>query len=531
MSSPTGEPLIAEVNATGRKRLRETVITRDIRTMFSRAREHAALKCCGPPFVERILSPHLTNWHCGVSGLLTDPTRLCSGADHGARRCVGVLMTPQRRMATTLLHHYKHLDHGGLRTVVQPAVDDIGPTLNSPISSTVVTDVVFDMLEEFAAVCQRRRLTAYSTDGWLGDASAASGSGTPLVTIEARGSTSLGFDFSSAQFISSSLHLIAGYHRASVVDVFDLEQVDEETSAPEQRFTLAGSQAGSSAHSGASAHGSTVGEIVPDKSVYANDVVPINEHVAVAALSSGLSVWLDRRSNRVETCTGAFVPRYTIGERNTHSNLKAPLTSVAFMCRNDPVNIVVGTQTGTVQLWDVRCARNFVATHQTSSSSSVCRIQPSYCPSLRGLVWLNTDGGSLQCLSVGCMEPAGLVVCPHILTNSLLFYDAASLVRCHGPGSRGQILSGGDRAEEGSSASSSLGDDDDDSTHCWHDGRNTEVTRCSTLSPLGSRKKVHKIPLAGVLNYEDRSSVSACSCWSRYSKFIVGNEVGQVQLV
>ncbi|CBH18058.1 hypothetical protein, conserved [Trypanosoma brucei gambiense DAL972] len=528
---------------TSRKRPREAATYHDIRLMCQHAREREALLRTGPFFVERILAPRLVGIHYRVDGLLTDPSRLSRDNEVRAplkwrQRCQGLLALPQHAQVEGLKRHFGSMNVDDFRTVIPSPVYVATRGERSGINVAVralapVTDVVFDMEEQFAVVCQRRRFSTYAISSWMEslDVPSIPGAAVPLVSVEPQGFSSLGFALSALQFLSSSLHVIAGYHRAPVVDIFDLENVDEETSEPQQRFNLTDVKENGNVEDGSSA--------------YANDVMPMDRYVSLGALSSGLSVWLDSRSGKAEACTGVLTRQYTIGAHNPHTGRRDPLACVTSLCQGNPANILLGTEAGALQLWDVRCTRECVAQHMTSAS--ICRLHPSYSYPLRNVVWLNTLAGCVEAVSVGqsdmellarrlcpdfqrssstfhlppprlsLMESSGVVACPHISSGKLLLYDGSSLVKQ--PNNSRTQLSSYNRGVDGK-------DNEYENGHCSNFGGFLREASSSS-EESGERE----IPLLNALPSEANALVTACTVWSNRDMFVLGDETGRVQLL
>ncbi|RNF27096.1 uncharacterized protein Tco025E_00650 [Trypanosoma conorhini] len=531
------------------KRAREADETQDVLEFFKRERENAALRRNGPFFLERILFPRLNQLYSGRGSLVPDPTRVA--CEKGARSLKrhGALVLPQRVEAFAQLRRWHLLQFNDLYRVVPP--DQIVGTL-SPI-----IDVVFDMQEEFALACQAQCLSVYSTEKWLDNHKladeATSTSTSPLVRVRARGWHSVGFGFSAAQFLSSSLHLIAGYHRAPVVDIFDLEEVDENTYEPQQRFSLTEGHAGLHGTRGGSSTGSSADATA--ETVCANDVVAVTEHVSLAALSSGCAVWLDRRTGAAVPCTGKVARVYNIGQQGSRASVHDPLTAAAFLCRDSPVNVLCGTQSGAVQLWDVRCVRECIAVHQTSST--ICRLQPSYASPLRGAVWLNNHVGEVQGINVGhsdirliaeskfadamrttamfrlplprlsVLDPPGLIAFPHLSSNSLMLFDVSAL--------REKSLTQTahkhrHRRQEGDAYDDDDGDNEEgERRQASQQVMAAEIPTVSSSTPT-SGDAVQKIVLHNVMNFAGSPNISACGMWTKYGRLVVGDAVGGVRI-
>ncbi|KAH9598061.1 hypothetical protein LSM04_002370 [Trypanosoma melophagium] len=564
------------------KRSRESGNCHDIRTIFKQERERAALLRSGPFFLERILSPKLVNPHYKAGGsLLCDPTRMNVGIISSSKQRSGVLALPQRTEASDRLYYYSQLQYRDFSTVVAPLSE------RTAVSSNIITDVVFDMEEEFAVVCQPRRLTVYTTEEWHNChlMRMESVDSLPVVSVEARGWRSCGFGFSAVQFLASSLHIVAGYHHAPVVDIFDLEDVDEETCTPQQRFRLTEARGTGSSSTGSSNNdynppssssnnnnNNNSDGVMDVTSAYANDVVAVTEQVSLAALSSGHSVWLDRRSGKVETCTGVFAREYNIGQQNSSLSKRGPLTSVAFLCRNSPINIVCGTQTGVVQLWDVRYTRDCVAVHQTSAAVSC--IQASYTPALNGVIWLNNHKGEVQGIHIGhddmclfaetkcadgvrstatfhippprlsLMESIGLLICPHISSNAFMFFDLYALMKqvltpvnmeasmkdetigVSGNNSKSRKSETNERDEKDGYGHASTRDFQSALTVMQQERFTKVIPKVSSIDT----GIVHQIPYKNVLNCEGFPNISACGVWSKQSRVVMGNTEGRVQL-
>ncbi|ESL10076.1 hypothetical protein TRSC58_02195 [Trypanosoma rangeli SC58] len=523
------------------KRPREASDAPDIRDFFWRARENAALQRGGPFFLERILFPRLNQLHCGRGGVMPDPTRVSCEKGIGSLKRHGTLVLPQQIEASAQLCRWQLLQLNDLRRVVPQ-----DPILTS---SSPITDVVFDMREEFVVACQAQCLSAYSTEKWFDDHGAADelNYASPLVRVRAREQSSVGFGFSSVQFISSSLHLIAGYHRAPVVDIFDLEEVDESTYEPQQRFSLTedcvslhgtrGSRAGTSVDTSAG-------------TICANDVVAVTEHVGLAALSSGRAVWLDRRTGAPIPCTGNVAQVYNIGQRGSRAAMRAPLTAIAFLCRDTPINVLCGTQSGAVQLWDTRCVRECIAVHQTSSA--ICRLHPSYASSMRGTVWLNNHVGEVQGINVGhsdirliaetkfaevarpgfmprlplprlsVLDPPGLIAFPHVSSNSLMLLDVSALMK----------KTPTQTAHNNNPSVFDEGGDDEERRE--EEGRDASEQMTATENPTVSSSDaacvaaVHKIALKNIVNFGWSPNISACVMWTKYGRLALGDALGSV---
>nr|CCC95624.1 unnamed protein product [Trypanosoma congolense IL3000] len=529
-----------------KKRPRDTATYYDIMQMCNHARVEKALLSTGPFFTERILAPRLTHTRRGLSGVVSDPSRSCSYMTpvqmRRRYRRHGLLTLPQLVEAEALQQLYRGVECVEGRTVVAQRVysstDGSDANLQSARVMTPVTDIVFDMEEEFAVVSQWRRFCVYGVDKWMGSLrfSTADDGASPLVTVQPQGSSNVGFSVSAVQFLSSSLEVVVGYRRFSNVDIFDLENVDEGTSEPEQRFNLA--------------------EVPGNNGVeeystgFAADLMPIGEHVSVAALSSGISVWLDTRAQKPEICTGAFTRHYSIGSDSRHIGRRDPLTAIAFMCRNSPVNMLLGTDTGALQLWDVRCSREYVALHR--APDAINRIHPTNFFPLRSMVYLNTSNGCVQAVNIGntdmelfaqctgnntfhatatfhlptprlCfMESAAMLACTHTDSRSLLLYDVNSLIKQ--PSSM----------HTWSSARGSVSSEKDE--FC---GVIDEVFDESERGDLDKHEPaftgvdggVRDIPVLNCLASEHGSTVTACTVWSKENLLVCGDECGGIRLL
>ncbi|KEG08460.1 hypothetical protein DQ04_07141030 [Trypanosoma grayi] len=533
----------------------------DIRSLFQFAREQGVSERCGPLSLERILFPKLLHSYWRTGGPLADPTRMLNSAAASGdwkQRSAGFLALPQRIEASAHLQRYMKLQWDRLSTAVAPLEDD---TL---AAQRAVTDIVFDMQEQFAIVCQHRRLATYSTENWHHSRGENGGRmhSPPVVVVGSQAWPGIGSRYSAVQFISSSLHIVTSYHRLPFLDIFDLEDVDEEMSEPLERFCLTGPHVNGGIRRGV--------VTTESESSYANDVVAVTENVGVAALSSGRAVWLDRRSGKVETCTGAFARNYSIGGNSTRVAGEGPLTAVAFLCRNDPINIVCGTETGAVQLWDVRCAREYVAVHMTSSA--ICSLQPSYTPPLQGVVWLNNKGGEVQGLSAGhsdmrlfaeancadgmrssetlhlptprlsLMGSVGLLACPHVSSNSLLLFDVGRLLkerqRLRSMGAVDDAVRCFDIGTDSSSDSSSSDSDDDaeDVQPLYRDSNRGLVPQAHASSEKKNgtsgedEREVLELQYSRVLSCVGFTRIAATGVWSRYNRLLVGDDKGRVQL-
>ncbi|RNF21181.1 hypothetical protein TcG_03173 [Trypanosoma cruzi] len=528
------------------KRTREGDDLRDIRASFQRVKEKTALRRSGPYFLERIIFPRLLQPNSRLGGGFPDPTRLCCEKGTGSFQRHGTLALPQRIEASAWLRRFRLLRLHDFRRVVPQ--DQVTGTLSS------ITDIVFDMQEQFAVACQARCLSVYSTERWLESCEMCEepNDASPLVRVKGREWHGFRSGFSAVQFLSSSLQLVAGYHRAPVVDIFDLEEVDEETCEPQQRFSLTedhvdvhGTRGGGNSSSRASVGTNT-------ESIYANDVVAVTEHVSLAALSSGRTVWLDRRSGTAITCTGAFSRVYNIGQRGSLFALHDPLTAVAFLCRDNPINILCGSMSGSVQLWDVRCVRECVAMHQ--APSTICRLQPSYASSLRSVVWLNNQAGDVQGINVGhsdicliaearcadfiqttaafdspslrisVLDPPGLIAFPYASSNLLVLFDVSALMKPSLSPTARHMPAIHDEMDDD--------DDDDDGQHAPFSSFSHGIEERHMISPSSSLHggAVYQIPCNNLIKFGQSSTISACGIWTKCGRIVSGDAMGSVWL-
>lgn len=340
-------------------------------------------------------------------------------------------------------------------SLVSFSSDDMTP---STTRDTAVVDITVDHGEEFAMVSSRASLSLLSLTQWKQCAEkvvAENRQPLPLVKLgasiirnAAHVGHSLSFGFSSAQFVGDSLSLVCAYQRGAMVDVFDLEDVDEETCLPVHRFALADvKRVGVSGSERGATETAATGS-------YANDVVSVTPHTTLAALSSGETVLLDVREKRGHVCTGLEQRRYCVGSQADPNRDygSSPLTSVAVL---PPCYVLTGSKSGVVRLWDARYTRD--ALSLCRGSSEVGSIVPSY-GTARGrtgsrTAWFNTYGGDVIGLAVGpsgmletakaftadaarteltqhlptaklsVIDPEGVLLCPHFSSNSVLAYD------------------------------------------------------------------------------------------------------------
>lgn len=213
--------------------------------------------------------------------------------------------------------------------------------------SMPVDDFIFDSQNDFTIVSQRSVLRLFSVDelcrGTEGINDILSLQFNRMTNrIRINQGASLNCGFSCAKFLGNSLHIISGYRRGSFIDIFDLEEVDEEECKPNHSFNLIDLPSQDMYN-------------YATESLYACDISDtIMGSISIAGLSNGKTATIDPRINNPLLCTGIPTSSYTLGQRR--SDYMSPITAV--FCVNQGTQLLSGSRDGKLFLWDLRNPKN-----------------------------------------------------------------------------------------------------------------------------------------------------------------------------
>ncbi|CCW63334.1 unnamed protein product [Phytomonas sp. EM1] len=253
------------------------------------------------------------------------------------------------------------------------------------------------------------------------------------------------FIFSCSQFMGNSLFLACGYSGTSILEIFDLEDVDETTCDPVCSFRLNEIQRSQEVNN----------LFLEEDTPFATDIVSLSDNLSASGLSNGESAWIDLRQKVVIQCTPRIGTRSKApGLLDMRSVLQRPssLSSIVFSSSNSSL-LITGAKDGRVSLWDVRYSKDFIASYR--SGSEIGRLwtytgngKRMGCPQ----IWFNNYRGNIVGLAVGsdsfseifslktedsmrddfsnniatpklALSDEGLVFYPHISKNCILALD------------------------------------------------------------------------------------------------------------
>ncbi|EPY31816.1 hypothetical protein STCU_03209 [Strigomonas culicis] len=249
----------------------------------------------------------------------------------------------------------------------------------------------------------------------------------------------LSFGFSSAQFLGNSLNLLCAFSRQHKVEVFDLEMVDEASCAPVKSFDLSAA---------------IKGDVLSTERPFATCVAAISETVGVAGLSNGLMATLDTRQRVPSLFKQNRRAPFILGENNLYRHDSVAITALSIY---DEQCILTGSKNGTVCVWDRRNTRDYLS--NSTMKSTIGSILPYVPPYRNGspLFWVNDFSGELAAMCLGAdalhriasvqtgdgkrrashqaiptpkisiLQPEGVLLMPHISTNSVYYYDVAAM--------------------------------------------------------------------------------------------------------
>lgn len=379
----------------------------------------------------RLLDPRFYSRHhtrCKYAQLAS--TQSCIAAD-------GLL---QVRQVTSSMHPTRRNEEG------EPLISSVDTFKNC------VTDIVWDPKDDFFIATRRSRFQLFGASALLDSNADQTEHVAPLLdlraaTVQTRlgAENKISFGLSSAQFLGNTLNTICIYNGTSQIDMFDLEDLDEETGEPLHSFNLA--------------------SIFPNEEQSATNTAPtatsivtLSDTLAIAALSNGCSAYVDTRAAAPIVCTrfatqsdiisslGAFAGR----KQRRHCS-----TALAVVGSSCELQMVTGTKNGMVELWDLRKSERPIASISIGGSIESLQSARSNSSGRCGAptVWLNTDCGELFCLSIGAgsfetvshvetkdtrrshssanlappkisiMASSRSLLYPHISSNTVLFYD------------------------------------------------------------------------------------------------------------
>ncbi|KPA81626.1 hypothetical protein ABB37_03953 [Leptomonas pyrrhocoris] len=321
------------------------------------------------------------------------------------------------------------------------------------IFKNCITDVVWDPKDEFFIAARRSSFQLFGAAVLLdNNDQLPEDSGTPLLnlnttTLRARLGVEnrISFGLTAVQFLGSTLNTICGYSGIAKVDIFDLEDLDEETGEALRSFNLDSTFTHEEHISNCSA---------PTATAFAT----LSDTLALAALSNGCSAFIDTRIPKPVICTR--IARQSDIISASTSNASRPKTrrcntSIEVINPSCNAQVVIGSKNGIVEIWDLRKCERPIAATAVSGSVEMITSANSVNPTRCGvpLVWLNTDCGDITCLSIGAtsveevcivgtndsersqssaslaapkisvMTQNGLLIYPHIASNVVLFYD------------------------------------------------------------------------------------------------------------
>jgi hypothetical protein len=328
---------------------------------------------------------------------------------------------------------------------------------SADIFKNCVTDIVWDPKDEFFIASRRSRFQLFGASSFLKSEEVTDSTVAPLLdfkvaTAQARlgAENRISFGLATAQFLGGTLSAICGYNGVSRIDVYDLEDLDEEVGDPLRSFDL--SSAFPNDEQGA-------GNGLPT----ATAITSVSDVLAIAALSNGSCMFADSRNPKPLICTRAVDQMDILSTCAPYSNRTGRRkcnTAVSFLDCGCNMEIITGTKSGLVELWDLRkCDQPVAKSFVCGSVEAIIPFSPE-CSNRCGapLVWLNTDCGNLVCLSVGAssfeevnrieardicrshssaslpppkmsmMQQSGLLVYPLISSNRVLLYDVSEKV-------------------------------------------------------------------------------------------------------
>lgn len=315
-----------------------------------------------------------------------------------------------------------------------------------------ITDIAWDPKDEFIIAARRSRFQLYGTSALLVNRREDEDATPPLLDLKATTVQSrlgaenrLSFGFSTTRFLGNTLSAICGYSGAAKIDVFDLEDLDEDTGEPLCSFDLS--------------------TLFPVDSRTAANAAPaatalesLSDTLAVAALSNGCSAFVDTRVAKPMVCTRRPDHPDCINAFGAHAGAmqrRRCNTAVGMLNSGCETQIVTGTKCGRVELWDLRRCDQPVATMSVGGAVETLHCAPSPNTTRCGtpLIWLNTEYGTISCLSVGAtslkevkcvktkdtrrsessaslpppklsiMAQNSLLLYPYVSSNTLLAYD------------------------------------------------------------------------------------------------------------
>ncbi|KAK7194030.1 hypothetical protein NESM_000315400 [Novymonas esmeraldas] len=322
------------------------------------------------------------------------------------------------RLCARFLPHRSHRQHlrqwSAFAAGAASSIANVAPSLHAarrgpdgePLVSAVdtfrncVVGTAWDPSDEFLLSTRRSGFQLFSASGWLSATGPPSDSANPLLELKSatvqqrlRCENRMSFGLALAQFLGSTLNVLSAYSGASHLDVFDLEDLDEESGEPVRSYNLRAlgfSDASERVCSAPSASGATT----------------LTDSVAIVALSNGCTALIDTRTAKPTLCTESPPPPAIwsasgVGARRVAHGMG--LTSVAVVDRSDGLQVLSGTKNGTVALWDLRNPSEPVASKCVGGAVEALHTTVSSASSRCGVpaVWLNTDAGEIVCLSIG----------------------------------------------------------------------------------------------------------------------------------
>lgn len=368
-------------------------------------------------------------------------------------------------------HRNRHLPWSAFPPGTVPLVRTLAPSIHATrhnadgeaLVSTAdtfrncVTSTEWDARDELLLACRRSGFQLFGAAAWTDTAGAPRGSSAPLVelstaTVQARvgGENRMSFGLSAAHFMGSTLNTICGYSGAPTLDVFDLEDLDETAGTPLHTYDMRELQFERHAGQQSSAPAATA-------------VFSLSDSVAVAALGNGCTALIDTRRRHPLLCTEAALPSAIISGLSSSTRrgaAAAAVTAVAAVDRSDAVQLLTGTKSGAVALWDLRKRNEHVATCSVGGAIEALHVGVPSALRRRGvqLAWLNTDSGDIVALSIGASSFAETarvstgdcrrsqvsasvpppkismmplfdrLIYPHIASNTILIYNTTSHV-------------------------------------------------------------------------------------------------------